>query len=124
MEKKRILLVDDEESITRMLGMFLEGTGKFEVRTENEGGKVIQQARQFKPDLIVLDLIMPDTDGSMVAAELKDDAELRDTPIIFLTALVSKGEVGSHGKEIAGHPFLAKPVDPERVVEAIEEQLG
>ncbi len=124
MEKKRILVVDDEAGITRTLKLYLEGTGSYEVRTENEGGRAVQAAREFNPDLIMLDLVMPDTDGAMVASELGGDADLQNIPIIFLTALVSKQEVGAHGKDIGGHPFLAKPVDPARVVECIEEQLG
>lgn len=123
MEKRRILVVDDEAIITRTLKLYLEGTGSYEVRTENEGGRALQAAREFNPDLIMLDLVMPDTDGAMLASELQGDSELQNIPIIFLTALVSKQEVGAQGKEIGGHPFLAKPVDPEKVVECIEEQL-
>ncbi|MEE8251431.1 MAG: response regulator [Gemmatimonadales bacterium] len=123
MEKRRILVVDDEAGITRTLKLYLEGTGSYEVRTENEGSRALQAAREFSPHLIMLDLIMPDTDGAMVASELEGDSELQNIPIIFLTALVSKKEVGAHGKEIGGHPFLAKPVDPEKVVECIERQF-
>ena len=124
MEKKRILVVDDEAAITRLLRLYLEGTGGFDVRTENEGSKAVDAAREFDPDLILLDLIMPDTDGATVASDLKADAALCDTPVIFLTALVSEQEVGERGKDIWGHPFLAKPVDPAIVVELIEKQLG
>ena len=123
MEKKRILVVDDEAVITRTLKLYLEGTGSYEVRAENEGSRAVQAAREFNPDLIMLDLIMPDTDGAMVASELGGDSELQNIPIIFLTALVSEKEVGAHGKKIGGHPFLAKPVNPEKVVECIEQQL-
>lgn len=121
MDKKRILVVDDEAIVTRTLKMYLEGTGSYEVRTENEGTKALPAAREFDPDLVLLDLIMPDTDGATVAAEIKEDEALKDTPIVFLTALVSQQEVGPSGKDIGGHPFLAKPVDPEKVVEAIEQ---
>ncbi len=123
MEKKRILVVDDEAVITRTLKLYLEGTGSYEVRTENEGSHALQAAREFNPDLIRLDLVMPDPDGATLASELGGDSELQNIPIIFLTALVSEKEVGAQGKEIGGHPFLAKPVNPERVVECIEQQL-
>ncbi|MFQ6046915.1 MAG: response regulator [Gemmatimonadales bacterium] len=121
MDKKRILVVDDEAIVTRTLKMYLEGTGSYEVRTENEGTKALAAAREFDPDLVLLDLIMPDTDGATVAAEIREDDALKDTPIVFLTALVSQQEVGPSGKDIGGHPFLAKPVDPEKVVEAIQK---
>ncbi|MEK6769163.1 MAG: response regulator [Gemmatimonadota bacterium] len=120
MAKKRILVVDDEAIVTRTLKLYLEATGSYEVQTENQGSRAVVTARAFKPDLVMLDLIMPDTDGATVAGDLKADAALKNTPIIFLTALVSKKEVGDKGKNIGGHPFLAKPVDPEKVIEAIE----
>jgi CheY-like chemotaxis protein len=121
MDKKRILVVDDEAIVTRTLKMYLEGTGSYEVRTENQGTRAVAAAKEFKPDLVLLDLIMPDTDGATVAAQIREDASLKDTPIVFLTALVSQKEVGPTGRDIGGHPFLAKPVDPEKVVEAIEK---
>lgn len=120
MDKKRILVVDDDVTVTRTLKLYLDATGSYEVQTENQGSRAVVSARAFKPDLIILDLIMPDTDGATVAGNLKEDATLKDTPIIFLTALVSKKEIGDKEKNIGGHPFLAKPVDPERVIEAIE----
>ncbi|MDP3774243.1 MAG: response regulator [Gemmatimonadales bacterium] len=124
MAKKRILLVDDEAIVTRTLKLYLEATGAYEVRTENHGRQAVATARNFEPDLIMLDLIMPDTDGATIASELKADALLKSVPIVFLTALVSRKEVGHEGKDIGGHPFLAKPVDPEKIIECIERQLS
>lgn len=118
--KKRILLVDDEAAVTRTLKLYLDGTGRYEVRTENEGSQALATAQEFKPDLILLDIIMPDKDGSVLAAEIKDDPSLKDTPIVFLTALVSKKQTGDSVTDIGGHPFLAKPVDPDQVVACIE----
>ena len=123
MDKKRILLVDDEAALTRSLGMYLEATGKFEIRAVNRGGEAIRVAREFKPHLVRLDLMMPEVDGTEVAERMKADPELTAVPIVFLTALVKKSEVGADGSDIGGHPFLAKPVDPEKVVECIERNL-
>ncbi len=124
MNKTRILLVDDEASITRTLGMYLEGTGEFEVRAENRGSQALMTARDFKPDLVVLDIVMPDADGAAIAAELADDSELHSVPIIFLTALVSEGELGGQGKFKGGHLFLAKPVEPDLLIQHIRERIG
>jgi len=122
--KKRILLVDDEESITRSLKLFLDGTGQYEVRTENRGSLAVQVAREFRPDLIVLDLVMPDADGGSIAQDLGDDAELRDVPIVFLTAIVKEEEIGSQGRHMSsGHTLLAKPVGPKVLISHIEERL-
>jgi CheY-like chemotaxis protein len=123
MQKKRILVVDDEPHVTRTLKLYLEATGAYEVRTENEGKRALAAARDFKPDVILLDIVMPDTDGAAVAADIEGDPALKGTPIVFLTALVSKKEVGSEGRSIGGHPFLAKPVEPEKVIEWIERQI-
>ena len=123
MNKTRILLVDDEASITRTLGMYLEGTGEFEVRAENRGSQALMAARDFNPDLVVLDIVMPDADGAAIAAEFADDSELQSVPIIFLTALVSEGELGGQGKVKGGHIFLAKPVEPDLLIQHIRERI-
>lgn len=121
MEKKRILIVDDEAGVTRMLKMYLEGTQAYEVRTENQGTRALPAAREFKPHLVLLDIVMPDMDGASVAAALGADAGLKDTPVVFLTALVTNKEAGGAGRSIGGRPFVAKPVDPERIIDVIEK---
>ena len=74
--KKRILVVDDESALTRMVKLNLERTGNYEVRTENQGVKAIPAAMEFKPDLIFLDIMMPDMGGPEISAQLKEDPEL------------------------------------------------
>jgi two-component system sensor histidine kinase/response regulator len=70
----------------------------------------------------LLDVVMPETDGGEVAARVEADAELQKTPIIFLTALVTRAEAKS-GLNIQGHPFLAKPVSIPELINAIEQRL-
>jgi len=122
--KKKILVVDDEASLTRMVKANLERTGKYEVRTENMGSKAIEAAREFKPDLMFLDVMMPDMSGDEVAAALRDDSELSDMKYVFLTAIVTKDETETMGSEIGGHQFLAKPVKTDELIAAIERMLG
>lgn len=121
MEKRRILIVDDEVSIARTLKMYLEENGGYDVRVENAGSRALATARDFRPHLIFLDIVMPDADGGVVAGQIKADSELGGTPVIFLTALVSQAEAGGEDRSIGGHPFLAKPVDPEVVIAYIEK---
>jgi DNA-binding response OmpR family regulator len=121
MDKRRILVVDDEAGVTRMLKLFLEATQAYEVRTENHGSRAVAAVREFRPHLVLLDVVMPDMDGATVAAEIGADAKLKDTPIVFLTALVTREEAGGSGRNIGGRPFVAKPVDPDRIVELIEK---
>ena len=123
MAKKRILIVDDEVGFTNLVRLNLEETGKYEVKEENEGSKGLQAARSFKPDMIFLDIIMPDMQGSDVARLIKEDPVLRNIPIVFLTAIISAEETDSHGGMIGGNPFLAKPVGAERLIEYIEQTL-
>jgi CheY-like chemotaxis protein len=119
--KKRILLVDDEKSFTNLLKINLEETGHYEVRVENWAEDAFAAARQFKPDLILLDIIMPRMPGGNVAAQIKEDPELKDTPIVLLTAAVRKHQVEENEGIICGFPCLAKPVPVETIIEAIEK---
>jgi two-component system, OmpR family, response regulator len=122
-EKKRILIVDDEVSFARMVKLNLEKSGAFEVRTENKATYALPAAREFKPDLIILDVIMPGMDGGDVSNQIKRDRHLRGTPIIFLTATVSKREAGEGGLNSGGELFLAKPVTVENLIHCINERV-
>ncbi|MDH3948235.1 MAG: response regulator [Gammaproteobacteria bacterium] len=122
--KKRILVVDDEPALTRMVKLNLERTGNYEVRTENQGSMAVQAAREFKPDLIFLDVMMPDMSGDEVSAQLKEDEELSQIKFIFMTAIVTKDETESMGSNIGGNEFLAKPVKTDELIATIERVLG
>ena len=121
---RRILVVDDEPDMTFLVRLNLQKTGRFEVREENQSTSAIAAAREFKPDLILLDVMMPDLDGGDVLALLKDDAQLRQIPVVFLTATVLKEEVSSMGGTIAGHPFISKPFEVETLVARVESLLA
>ena len=122
--KKKILVVDDEPSLTRLVKANLERSGHYEVLTENHGSKALAAARQFRPDLIFLDVMMPDMSGDDIAAAIKEDPQLRDTPHVFLTAIVTREETDPTGSNIGGHIFLAKPVKTEELIATIEKILG
>jgi len=124
MSKKRILIVDDEASITRLLRLNLEQTGRYEVREENLGAKVHDAAAEFRPDLILLDVMMPDMDGGDVAASLKEDPALRKIPVVFLTAAVKKEELGAPDGKIGGRTYIAKPLNVQGVISVIERTIG
>ena len=119
---RRILVVDNDFNTTRLIKILLEKTGNYFVLPENNATKAHQTARDFRPDLILLDIVMPEIDGGEVAARLGNDPELRQTPIIFLTALVTEAEAKS-GLQIDGHSFLAKPINISELVGAIEQHL-
>jgi CheY-like chemotaxis protein len=121
-KKRRILIVDNDPNTTHLVKVLLERTGRYLVLEENDATKADQSARNFRPDLILLDVVMSETDGGEVAAQVEADPELHDTPIVFLTALVTRAEAKS-GLTIQGHPFLAKPVSIPELINAIEERL-
>src|SRR6478672_12613417 len=114
-EKARILTIDDSRDFTYSAKRALERTRRYSVWEENDPAKARQTAQQVKPDLILLDIAMPETDGGEVAARIESDPTLHRTPVVFLTALVTKAEARS-GLQIQGHPFLAKPISiPELI---------
>src|SRR5437879_3195457 len=121
-EKRRILIVDDDPESTHVVKILLERTGHYLVLEENDAAKAHQSAQNFRPDVILLDIMMPETDGGEVAARIQADPELQNMPIILLTALVTRAEAKS-GLNIQGHPFLAKPVSIPELINAIEEHL-
>jgi CheY-like chemotaxis protein len=121
-EKPRILIIDNNRDFTLSAKVGLERTGRYSVSEENEPARAHQTAQQVRPDLILLDIAMPETDGGEVAARIESDPALRRTPVVFLTALVTKAEVRS-GLEIQGHPFLAKPISIPDLVAGIERNL-
>jgi two-component system, OmpR family, response regulator len=124
MNKKRILVIDDEPSITRLLKLNLEQTDHYEVREENDSTRALDAAREFKPDLVISDVMMPEVGGGEVAAQLREDPGLRRVPVIFLTAAVRKEELGGPEAVIAGRLYIAKPLDVKSLLAAIERILG
>ncbi|MGH7899615.1 MAG: response regulator [Candidatus Binatia bacterium] len=124
MHKKRLLLVDDEEGFTTLLKLNLEETNNYDVRVENDGAKALKAAHEFQPDLILLDVIMPDVDGGEVGAQIKADSKLKHVPVIYLTAIVSQKELDAQSRVIGGRLFVAKPVSKQVLIELIERQLA
>ncbi|MFQ5803213.1 MAG: response regulator [Candidatus Methylomirabilales bacterium] len=120
--KKRILLIDDDSDFTSFLKLNLEVTGAYEVREENRSEHALAAARAFRPDLIFLDLMMPNVMGGKVAYQLEADEEFKDTPVVFLSASVTEGDKVK-GDTIAEHPAFGKPVSPEEVITMIEKYL-
>ncbi len=123
-EKKRILVVDDRASDTRLVKLHLERTGDYVVREENDAKAALSAAEEFQPHLILLDVMMPGTDGGDLAVCFRASPKLKDVPIVFLTASVTKEEVEASGGRLGGWPFLAKPVVLSEMVACLKQQLG
>ncbi|MCK4278937.1 MAG: response regulator [Desulfurellaceae bacterium] len=124
MTKKRILLIDDEEDFCFFVKANLENTGDFEVTTITRGKEGIELAQKEKPDLILLDIMMPEMPGDEVAEILLNNPETSKIPIIFLTAMVTKKEMGDEAiKEIGKQNFIAKPITSEELADSINRVL-
>lgn len=114
--KKRVLLVDDEAALTRICKLMLERTDAFVVQEENLGARAVSTARQFRPDVIFLDIRLPDKDGHTIAAELKSDPKLRCVPIVFWSGSVSeRDEVVANSHDC--WPALPKPFSHDELTE-------
>jgi len=122
--KIRVLIVDDEEDFTLMMGMALKQTGHYETREENNALQTVNATREFKPDVVLLDVMMPDADGGDIAGQLKADDATAHIPIIFLTALVGNEETNLGGLLSGGHRFLPKPVSLAELTQCIAEVTG
>jgi two-component system OmpR family response regulator len=121
MKKSKILVIDDEPGFTRLLKLVLQ---RYEILEENNSLHAIETANSFRPDLILMDVVMPGIDGGNLAAKFKGDTRFKHIPIVFLTAVVSSRETGEVPKTIGGLPFLAKPVSPDVLERCIEEYLN
>ncbi len=113
----KVLVVDDEPEITEIVETFLSENG-FEVAIENEPGKAVQKAKTFKPDVILLDIMMPGVDGYDICQALKNDPQFSNVPVIFLTGKDRTDDMGRSFKS-GGDMFIKKPFSCERLLEIV-----
>ena len=118
----KILIVDDVISNVLLLKILLTNE-KFQVCTANNGTTCIEQAKKEHPDLILLDVMMPDISGFDTAVILKKDEETKDIPIIFLTALNTPADL-VHGFKVGASDFLTKPFNKEELVMRVTQQIS
>lgn len=110
---KKILLADDEEDIKTVLKLFLENKG-YEVITAFDGLDALDQVKREKPDLVLLDIMMPLVDGFEVCKKIKTDPETAEIPVIMLSA-ASHAEMVQKGIDLGAVDYLVKPFEPEQL---------
>jgi CheY-like chemotaxis protein len=120
MSKRRVLIVDDDKNLSRLSGMILENSGKYEVMIVNESSRALSAAIEFRAEVMLLDVDMPGKCGGDLAQEAAQDSRLRGIPILFLTGLVSPEEAGTRPLESGGMKFLSKPVDPALLLSTVD----
>ena len=124
MDPKRILIIDDEVAFTNLVKLNLEKTGRYAVRVEDNPAAALTSGREFQPDLLLLDVIMPGRDGGQVLAEWHKDPDLGRVPALFMTATMTQRGIDQHQGTIHGMPFLAKPVEPKKLMRRIDELVA
>lgn len=120
MKKKKVLIIDDEETLCKLIKLNLESTGGYEVIIATDSREGLVMARKHIPDVVLLDIMMPYMDGTEVAERMKQDKRTQHIPIIFLTALAEKSQVEANMGVIAGNEFIAKPVTTRELMERID----
>lgn len=124
-ETHRIMIVDDETTVADSLKMVLEMRG-FDTLAANDGRTGLRMIREHKPDLVVLDLVLPGLDGLSLLEEMKKDSECKSIPVIIVTVVTQGSELadGFWGTAVGVAAFITKPFDPFRVADRIESILG
>ena len=122
MNKKRILIVEDELQMVDMVKMRLEANN-YEVLVANDGKSGLEKAKKEKPDLIILDIMLPSMDGYKVCGLLKSDTRYNKIPVIMFTAKAQK-EDEELGKEVGADAYIRKPFEPQVLLGKIKELLG
>lgn len=120
---KKILIVEDDMPLAKMYQTKVVKEGGFEVVIADNGIKGLEMARKEKPDLILLDMIMPDLDGRAVFEALKKDSSVRDIPVIFLTNLGSESDVNKNLIPGAAAYLIKADCTPADVIKKIQEVL-
>ena len=107
-ERPRILIVDNNSKFARSARLLLDQSGNYIACTVIDPRRALETARSFKPDLVLVDLIMPQEDGPEAAAQLEADWALHGVPIVFFTSLIT-AEEAKDGRRVYGHRILPKP---------------
>ncbi|HUU09869.1 MAG TPA: response regulator [Phycisphaerae bacterium] len=122
-DKKKVLVVDDEPQIVELLTDVLERDGRFEVKTASCGYDAGLLTQQFRPDVIVLDYMLPDINANVVCKTIRSNPALEDMRIILISAHIEEESAPAEIEELGADAFLHKPFQIEELVNKISELL-
>ncbi|MEK6662740.1 MAG: response regulator [Pseudomonadota bacterium] len=114
----KILYVEDEDDIRTIAQIALETVGGFTLKSCNGGAQAVNEGAGFAPDLILLDVMMPGMDGPTTLAALREQAALKEVPVIFMTAKVQPSEI-AHYRSLGALDVIAKPFDPMTLADQV-----
>ena len=120
--KRKVLIVDDDLELVELISDALERDGRFEVRTVNNGFDAGMMVKEYRPDLIVLDVMLPDINGKEVCQRVRGDKSMDDVRIICISGMVEEDKIGEL-KAAGANDFMHKPFEVERLVERMCQHL-
>lgn len=121
-KRKKILIVEDEESLLKLESILLTSKG-YEVEAVADGLAAMEAVRKSKPDLVLLDIMLPEIDGFEVCRRIKEDPETRDIPVIMLTAKKSREDM-ARGEQVGADWYITKPFKSAMVIETIQRFIA
>ena len=120
LKKKKIIVIDDEGDLLKMVGMRLESSG-YDVKTLDSGERAVEVIREIKPDLVLLDVLMPGKNGCQVCIEIKADEVLKKIPVIIFTAHYPEEEyLKAHAEEMGADDYMLKPFEAQELLAKIK----
>ncbi|MFW5936726.1 MAG: response regulator [Desulfosalsimonas sp.] len=123
--KKKVLVIDDEEDFCFFVRENLTNSGRYDVVIATNGLRGLELAEIEAPDIILLDMVMPDMGGEEILEKLRENRRTAEIPVVFLTALATRQDTGSAiFKKIGDSYFIAKPVRTRELIQAIDGFLG
>ena len=117
---KRILMIEDDPDIQTVAQFALEVVGGYSVRVCGDGRSALEQFSAFSPDLVLLDVMMPEMDGPAVLEALRANSLMAETPVVFMTAKIQPQEI-AHYKDLGAIDVIAKPFDPMTLSESVNK---
>jgi excisionase family DNA binding protein len=120
--KRKALIVDDDPELVELIRDVLEADGRFEVRVANNGFDAGMMTKEYRPDIIVLDVMLPDINGKEVCQRVRSDSSMDDVKIICISGMVEQDKVAEL-KEAGANDFMQKPFEIEALVERICQHL-
>ncbi len=122
MKKNRILVVEDEESLLKLESILLSSKG-YNVTGVMDGKSALEEVMAHRPDLVILDIMLPEIDGFEVCRRIRENPATSTIPVVMLTAKKNSQDV-ARGAEVGANAYLTKPFKSAKVIEVIEELLG
>lgn len=120
--KRKVLIVDDDEELVELISDVLERDGRFEIRTVNNGFDAGMMVKEYRPDIIVLDVMLPDINGKEVCQRVRSDRTMNDVKIVCISGMVEEDRVGEL-RAAGADDFMHKPFEIERLVARVCQLL-